>query len=252
MSKTIFITGATSGFGKATAKRFAEDGWKLIILGRREGRLEELAQTLSNAAVHSICADLRNEMRLKSALAELPEDFRAIDVLLNNAGLALGLSSADTCDLADWDTMVDTNIKALTHCTRHLLPSMVARGSGHIINISSTAAQYPYPGGNVYGATKAFVSHFSKNLRADLLGTGIRVTNIEPGMAESEFSLVRFKGDESAAEQVYEGTEPLKPEDIAEAIYWAVHQPTHVNINNIELMPVCQSWGPLAVQREKI
>lgn len=251
MSKTIFITGATSGFGRATAKRFADDGWRLIILGRREERLEELSQALSNTAVHSICADVRNEERLSAALDQLPREFRRIDVLVNNAGLALGLSSADKCELSDWDTMVDTNIKGLSYCTRYVLPDMVANKSGHIINLSSTAAQYPYPGGNVYGATKAFVSHFSKNLRADLLGTGIRVTNIEPGLAESEFSLVRFKGDASAAEQVYEGTEPLKPGDIAEAIYWAVHQPRHVNINNIELMPVCQSWGPLAVQREE-
>lgn len=251
MSKTIFITGATSGFGKATAQRFSEEGWKLIILGRRDERLEELSQALSNTAAHRICADVRDEEHVKSALENLPEEFREIDVLVNNAGLALGLGSADNCDLSDWDTMVDTNIKGLTHCTRHLLPAMVARGSGHIINISSTAAQYPYPGGNVYGATKAFVSHFSKNLRADLLGTGIRVTNIEPGLAESEFSLIRFKGDELAAEQVYEGTEPLQPENIAEAIYWAANQPRHVNINNIELMPVCQSWGPLAVHREE-
>lgn len=250
MPKTIFITGATSGFGRATAERFARAGWQLILLGRRAERLNELAKCLSGAPTHHLCADVRDREAVKAAIEAIPADFQAIDMLVNNAGLALGLSPAQDCDIDDWDTMVDTNIKGLTYCTRYVLPGMVSRGAGHIINISSVAAQYPYPGGNAYGATKAFVSQFSKNLRADLLGTGIRVTNLEPGLAESEFSLVRFGGDAEAARKVYEGTQPLRPEDIAEAIDWAVRQPAHVNINNIELMPVCQSWGPLAVHRQ--
>jgi len=250
MPKTIFITGATSGFGRATAERFAREGWQLILLGRRAERLNELAERLSGAAVHRLCADLRDREAVKAAIEAIPAEFQPIDVLVNNAGLALGLSPAQDCDISDWDTMVDTNIKGLTYCTRYVLPGMVSRGAGHIINISSVAAQYPYPGGNAYGATKAFVSQFSKNLRADLQGTGIRVTNLEPGLAESEFSLVRFGGDAEAARAVYQGTEPLRPEDIAEAVDWAVRQPAHVNINNIELMPVCQSWGPLAVYKK--
>lgn len=250
MGKTIFITGATSGFGRAIAAKFADAGWNLITLGRRQAKLDELCRRYSEIAVHSICADVRDEAAIRAAVSGLPPDLRKIDVLVNNAGLALGLTSIENADLRDWDIMVDTNIKGLTYCTRHIIPSMISNREGHIINISSTAAQYPYPGGNTYGATKAFVSQFSKNLRADLHGTGIRVTNIEPGLAESEFSVVRFKGDMTAAKKVYEGTKPLQPSDIADAIYWSVHQPAHVNINNIELMPVCQSWGPLAVHRE--
>lgn len=250
MAKTIFITGATSGFGEATVAKFANAGWNLIILGRRQERLNELYKRYSNVGVHRICADVRDEAAIKSGVDSLPSHLQKIDVLVNNAGLALGLTSIENTDLHDWDTMVDTNIKGLTYCTRHIVPRMIVNREGHIINISSTAAQYAYPGGNAYGATKAFVSQFSKNLRADLHGSGVRVTNIEPGLAESEFSLVRFKGDEAAAKKVYEGTQPLQPNDIAEAIYWSVQQPAHVNINNIEMMPVCQSWGPLPVHRQ--
>lgn len=250
MAKTIFITGATSGFGEATATKFASAGWNLIILGRRQERLDALCKSYTDVAVHSICADVRDEAAVKAGIDGLPSHLQKIDVLVNSAGLALGLTSVENADLGDWDIMVDTNIKGLTYCTRHVIPRMISSGEGHIINISSTAAQYPYPGGNAYGATKAFVSQFSKNLRADVHGSGVRVTNIEPGLAESEFSLVRFKGDVSAAKKVYEGTKPLQPIDIADAVYWSVQQPAHVNINNIEIMPVCQSWGPLAVHRE--
>ena len=250
MSKTIFITGASSGFGAATATKFAQEGWNLILLGRRRERLESLSQHFPESVFcHLICVDVRDAALVNEAIELLPARVRDIDVLVNSAGLALGMDPAQAADVADWDAMIDTNIKGLTYCTHAVLPKMIARSAGHIVNLSSTAAHYPYPGGNTYGATKAFVSQFSKNLRADLHGTGIRVSNIEPGLAESEFSLVRFKGDASAAKKVYEGTSPLQPVDIADAIHWAVHMPSHVNVNNIELMPVCQSWGPTAIHR---
>ena len=177
------------------------------------------------------------------------EPFAEVDVLLNNAGLALGLEPSWDVSIDDWDTMVDTNIKGLMYCTRAILPKMVRRNSGHVVNIGSTAGSWPYPGGNVYGGTKAFVQQFSRNLRADLIGTQVRVTYIAPGMAESEFSNVRFKGDEKMAAAVYKGAEPLRPKDIAEAVYWVVNRPAHVNINAVEMMPVDQTWGALAVSR---
>ncbi|MFO7752379.1 MAG: SDR family NAD(P)-dependent oxidoreductase, partial [Desulfobacteraceae bacterium] len=174
-----------------------------------------------------------------------------VDVLVNNAGLALGLEPAHRADLSDWEEMVDTNIKGLMYCTRALLPSMAKKGSGHIVNIGSIAGTYPYPGGNAYGASKAFVKQFSRNLRADLAGTGIKVTNIEPGLAETEFSIVRFKGDRDKAAKVYENTEPLVAEDIAQTVFWVVSTPSRVNINSVEIMPVCQAWGPLSVTRKE-
>jgi 3-hydroxy acid dehydrogenase / malonic semialdehyde reductase len=250
MPKTILITGATSGFGKASAELFRQNGWKLILTGRRGDRLNELREKLGPAAVHVAVFDVRDRQQVEDMLQELPEEFRDVDILLNNAGLALGLGPAQGADLDEWETMVDTNIKGLLYMTRLLLPGMVARGRGHIINIGSIAASWPYPGGNAYGATKAFVQQFSRNLRADLHGTGIRVTNIEPGLAESEFSVVRFGGDKEKAAKVYEGTEPLRPVDIAEIIYWTACQPAHVNINCLEVMPVCQSWGNFAVSRK--
>jgi 3-hydroxy acid dehydrogenase/malonic semialdehyde reductase len=182
---------------------------------------------------------------------DIPEKFGNIDILLNNAGLALGLGPAHETDLDEWETMVDTNIKGLLYMTRQILPAMVARKTGHIINLGSIAGSWPYPGGNTYGATKAFVQQFSRNLRADLAGTGIRVTNIEPGLAESEFSVVRFAGDAEKAAKVYEGTQPLTPGDIAEIIYWTASRPAHVNINAVEVMPVCQSWGNFVIDRQK-
>ena len=251
MSKVAFITGATSGFGAACARRFAADGWRLVLCGRRQERLDAVQTEVAEAVpVHAFPLDVCDEAAVNAAVAALPTEFAEIDLLINNAGLALGLEPAHRCDMEDWQRMVDTNIKGLIYCTRAVLPGMVARDRGHIVNIGSVAGTYPYPGGNVYGATKAFVKQFSLNLRADLLGTRVRVTNIEPGLAESEFSLVRFKGDDTQAAKVYQGTQPLRPEDIADIVYWATSRPAHVNINSIEVMPVCQAFAPLAISRE--
>ncbi|MBU1564748.1 MAG: SDR family oxidoreductase [Proteobacteria bacterium] len=250
MAKTILITGATSGFGRASAELFSHNGWKLILTGRRSDRLLELQEKLGPAAVHTAVFDVRDKKQVQEMVERLPEEFRNVDILLNNAGLALGLGPAHETDLDEWETMVDTNIKGMLYMTRLLLPGMVARRCGHIINIGSIAASWPYPGGNAYGGTKAFVQQFSRNLRADLHGTGIRVTNIEPGLAESEFSIVRFGGDKDKAAKVYEGTEPLTPVDIAEIIYWTASRPAHVNINCLEVMPVCQSWGNFVINRK--
>lgn len=246
MTKTILITGATSGFGAACARKFAGEGWRLVLVGRRRERLEALQQELAQAVQATITLDVRDRDAVLDAFADLTE----IDLLLNNAGLALGLESAWEVDLDDWETMVDTNIKGVMYCTRTLLPAMVARNRGHIINIGSTAGSWPYPGGNVYGATKAFVAQFSRNLRADLLGTRVRVSNLAPGMAETEFSNVRFKGDDAKADAVYRGTEPLRPEDIAEIVYFTATLPPHVNLNAVEVMSIDQAWGHLAVHRD--
>ncbi len=252
MNNTILITGATSGFGKACALRFAQEGWQLILAARRHKRLNNLQKKLSgDTPVHIVVLDVRDQQSVASAFQNLPENFSNIDVLVNNAGLALGLEPAHKSEPSDWDTMVDTNIKGLMYCTRTVLPGMVQRNRGHIINIGSVAGDWPYPGGNVYGATKAFVKQFSRNLRADLFGTAVRVTNIEPGLAESEFSVVRFKGDTQKAAEVYQGTQPITPEDIAEMIYWVATQPSHININRLEVMPTCQTWGPLAISRDE-
>ncbi len=249
--KTIFITGASSGFGEACARAFAAAGDRLILTARRKENLEALRDELVGAAgVHVVQLDVRNFTAIEAAVANLPAEFREIDVLVNNAGLALGLEPSHQVDIADWDVMVDTNIKGLMYCTRAILPGMVERKRGHIVNISSTAASWPYPGGNAYGGTKAFVSQFSRNLRADLLGKKVRVTCIEPGMAETEFSNVRFKGDGDKADQVYAGTEPLTAVDIAETVTWVVNRPAHVNINSLEVMTVDQAWGPFAIHRE--
>ncbi|NNG34488.1 SDR family oxidoreductase [Nakamurella aerolata] len=250
MSGTVFVTGASAGFGAAIARRFAREGWKVIATARRADRLAELKDQLGDA-VYVAALDVRDSDAIPALLAELPPEFAQIDVLVNNAGLALGLGPAQEADLGDWDTMIDTNVTGLVHVTRAVLPGMVQRGRGHVINIGSTAASYPYPGGNVYGATKAFVHQFSLNLRADLPGTGVRVTCIEPGMVGgTEFSVVRFDGDQRKANQVYAGVDPLTADDVAESVYWATNQPAHVNINLIELMPVAQSSGPLAIHRE--
>ncbi len=252
MSQIAFITGATSGFGAACARLFAANGWSLVLCGRRRERLDALRAELAEAApVHAVALDVRDEAAVNAAVAALPAEFAEIDLLVNNAGLALGLEPAHRCDMEDWQRMVDTNIKGLMYCTRAILPGMVARDRGHIVNIGSVAGTYPYPGGNVYGATKAFVKQFSLNLRADLLGTRVRVTNVEPGLAESEFSLVRFKGDEGKANKTYEGTQPLRPEDIADIVFWAATRPAHVNLNSIEVMPVCQATGPFAISRQQ-
>jgi 3-hydroxy acid dehydrogenase / malonic semialdehyde reductase len=245
MAKTILITGATSGFGAACARRFADAGWQLLLVGRRGERLEQMRTELGSVVAAALTLDVRDRQAVQAALTDLPD----IDVLLNNAGLALGLEPTWQVDLDDWEAMVDTNIKGVMYCTRTVLPGMVARNAGHIINIGSTAGSWPYPGGNVYGATKAFVQQFSRNLRADLLGTRVRVTNLDPGLAESEFSSVRFKGDEQRAAKVYAQTEPLLPADIAEIIFFVANLPPHVNVNAMEVMTIHQSWAPLAIHR---
>jgi 3-hydroxy acid dehydrogenase/malonic semialdehyde reductase len=247
--KTILVTGATAGFGAAFARRFVKDGHRVIATGRREDRLAELKKELGDK-VHIAKLDVTDEKAVAGFLDTLPADWREIDVLVNNAGLALGLSPAWDADLKDWDTMIATNISGLVHMTRAILPGMVARNRGTIINLGSIAGNYPYPGGHVYGATKAFVQQFSLNLRADLAGKNIRVTDIQPGLVGgSEFSAVRFGGDKEKAASVYAGTTPLMPEDIAEAASWIVALPEHMNINRIEMMPTCQASAGLAVKR---
>ena len=248
---TVVITGASSGFGRAAAKRFASEGYRLVLMARRLELLTDLASSLEEEAqCHVVELDVRDSGAVSEAFATLPELFHQPEILINNAGLALGLSGADAVELDDWETMVDTNIKGLMYCTRACLPMMVEQGRGHVINMGSVAANWPYPGGNVYGGTKAFVQQFTRNLRADLLGKGVRATVIEPGMCETEFSVVRFSGDQSKAAAVYEGMKPLSAEDIADVIVWVALRPAHVNINQIELMPVEQSWSPFAVHRE--
>ncbi|NVN90612.1 MAG: SDR family oxidoreductase [Desulfuromonadales bacterium] len=250
--KTFFITGASAGFGAACASIFAETGNRLVLTARRSDPLLALQRELAEKAeVHVMSLDVRDRQAVARAVESLPAPFRDIDVLINNAGLALGLEPAHKVDLDDWETMVDTNIKGLMYCTRLILPGMVERNRGHIINLGSVAGSWPYPGGNAYGGTKAFVEQFSLNLRCDLLGTRVRVTCIQPGMAETEFSKVRFKGDDKKAAQVYSGTEALTAEDIAETIHWVVNRPEHVNINTLELMSVDQAWGPFAIHRKK-
>ena len=251
MSKIALITGASSGFGKACARAFAAAGYALILVARSEEKLQQLAAELrSTTAVHVACADMMDAVAVKALVQNLPEPFRAVDVLINNAGLALGVAPAYDADLNDWETMVDTNIKGLMRITHHLLPGMVERNRGHIINMGSVAGSWPYPGGNVYGGTKAFVQQFSRNLRAELLGKQIRVTNLEPGMAETQFSIVRMKGNTEKASQVYENTQPLTAGDIADIALWVASLPPHVNINTLEVMPTCQAWNPFAVSRD--
>ncbi len=251
MSNTVFITGASSGFGEACARKFAQHGSTLILAARREDRIQALAEELSEQTrVHSVVLDVRDRSAIFSTIENLPEPFKAIDILVNNAGLALGLQGADAASLDDWETMVDTNIKGLMFCTRAILPGMVSRGGGHVVNLGSVAASWPYPGGNVYGGTKAFVQQFSRNMRADLLGKRIRVSNVEPGMCETEFSVVRFEGDQDKADAVYAGMTPLTAPDIAEIVYWVTALPAHINVNQLEVMPTAQAWSPFAVHRE--
>ncbi len=246
---TVMVTGASSGYGEATARRFAALGARVILTGRREAPLKALAAELGDRTL-PVAFDVGSKEQVHAAIDALPAPFDKVDILVNNAGLALGLEPSWKTDLTEWETMVQTNILGVLYCTRRLLPGMVERGRGHVINISSIAANYPYPGGNVYGATKAFVKQLSLNLRADLLGHPVRVTNIEPGLSKTNFSVVRFRGDESAADKAYEGVQPLSGDDIAEACIWAATLPAHVNINRIELMPTMQANGPLAVHRE--
>jgi len=249
--QTALITGASTGIGKATAQSLASEGIKLILLARREPLLKELQNELSNfTECHIISCDINDHKTLIAELDRLPKDFKEIDIFINNAGLALGLNPAHETDWLDWQTMIQTNCLSLAFLTRQILPGLVERNHGHIINIGSIAGSYAYKGANVYGATKAFVEQFSSNLRSDLLGSAIRVTNVEPGMLnESEFSLVRFKGNEDRANDVYQGLTPLNSEDVAETIRWIIAQPPHVNINRIEIMPVHQALaGPTTIK----
>ncbi|MDE8346553.1 MAG: SDR family NAD(P)-dependent oxidoreductase [Acidocella sp.] len=248
--KTILITGASAGFGAAFARRFITDGHRVIATARRTDRLDALCAELGDH-LHPARLDVTDPAAVAGFIETLPAAWRQIDVLVNNAGLALGLSPAWEAKLEDWDTMIATNITGLTHVTRAILPGMVARNDGIILNLGSVAGEYPYPGGHVYGATKAFVRQFSLNLRADLAGKNIRVTDMEPGMVMgSEFSKVRFGGDDSKAEAVYAGTQSLTPEDIAESAAWLISLPAHMNVNRIEMMPTCQASGPFAVKRQ--
>ncbi len=248
MTKTVLITGATSGFGKAAARRFVKDGWQVIGTGRRADRLQALVKELGADKMHAASFDISDSGALDAAIAALPGAFRNIDLLINNAGLALGTAPAQKADLGQWQTMIDTNVRGLVTLTHKLLPGLIER-KGAIINISSVAASYPYPGGNVYGGTKAFVVQFSLGLRSDLHGTGVRVTCVEPGMTETEFTLVRTKGDQSASDKLYKGADPMTGEDIAETLLWIANLPPHMNINRIELMPVNQSFSPFQVYR---
>ncbi|MBT4020166.1 MAG: SDR family NAD(P)-dependent oxidoreductase [Alphaproteobacteria bacterium] len=246
---TVLVTGATAGFGAAMARKYAADGAKVIITGRRADRLAALKDEIGDNA-HTLNFDIQDQDAVFKAIESLPADFSDITILVNNAGLAMGMGSADTADMNDWNTMVATNISGLIAMTGAVLPGMVARNRGHIVNLGSVAGTYPYPGGNVYGATKAFVHQFSLNLRADLVDKNVRVTCVEPGMAETEFSVVRFDGDESKAADVYKGMKAMTPEDVAEAIYWATMMPAHVNINTVEMMATVQAFGPFSVHRE--
>ncbi|GAA0377103.1 SDR family NAD(P)-dependent oxidoreductase [Brevundimonas terrae] len=248
MSKTVLITGATAGFGLAAARRFAAEGWKVIATGRRSERLAALVEELGADVVHPLVFDIRDAAAIDAALADLPEAFGSIDLLINNAGLALGTGPAQEADLGQWQQMVDTNITGLMTITHRMLPRLIER-AGAIINISSVAANYPYRGGNAYGGTKAFVRQFSLGLRSDLHGTGVRVTSIEPGMAETEFTLVRTGGDQGASDSLYQGANPMTAEDIAETLYWVASLPAHLNINTLELMPVSQSFAGFQVAR---
>ena len=250
---TVLVTGATAGFGEATARRFLAQGHKVIALGRRTERLEALKASLpadQQKKLLTLAVDVCDSAKVDHLAAALPAEFAKVSVLVNNAGLALGLEPAHQSVLSDWDRMIDTNIKGLVHMTRAILPGMVERKRGHVINLGSVAANYPYPGGNVYGGTKAFVKQFSLNLRADLLGTPVRVTCVEPGMcAGTEFSNVRFKGDDGKAESVYSGVQALSADDIAETIFWSATLPSHMNINVLEVMPVQQASAPFSVHR---
>ena len=246
----VFVTGASSGFGAEMARVFVRNGHRVIASARRTERLDQLAQELGSALL-PLELDVCDGNAITRVLASLPQEWQAIDVLINNAGLALGIEPAQRASLEDWSTMIATNCQGLVAMTHALLPQMVARGSGLVINIGSVAGHYPYPGGNVYGATKAFVEQFTLNLRADLVGTGVRATNLAPGLCGgTEFSNVRFKWDNDAAAKVYQGTVPLSAQDIANTAYWVATLPAHININQIEMMPTCQGFSPFTIKRD--
>lgn len=248
--RVALITGATSGFGAALARRLSHAGGRVIATGRRVERLNELVADCAPGTILARTMDIRSAASIEGAISELPYGFAEVDILFNNAGLALGLERAQHARLDDWQDMIATNVTGLVQVTHAVLPGMVARGSGHIVNMSSVAATYPYPGGNICGATKAFVRQFSLNLRADLLGTALRVTSVEPGMCETEFSAVRFRGDVAAADSIYRGMTPLSADDVVDAIEAVLRLPRHINVNTLELMPVQQAFGPFAVSRE--
>lgn len=249
MTRTAFITGATSGIGEAATRAFVEAGWRVVATGRRADRLEALAGSVGEDRVRTLAFDVRDEAARDAALATLEPDFAEPDLLVNNAGLALGTAAAQDADLDQWKTMIDTNVTALVSMTRRLLPALIARKGG-IINVSSVAASYPYKGGNAYGGTKAFVRQFSLGLRADLHGTGVRVTSIEPGMVETEFTLVRTGGDQTASDTLYGGADPMTAEDIAATLLWIATLPPHLNVNSLELMPTSQSFAGFQVARQ--
>ncbi|KHD46634.1 SDR family NAD(P)-dependent oxidoreductase [Streptococcus hongkongensis] len=252
MSKKIAcVTGASAGFGTAIVAKLVEDGYKVIMIARRLDKLNQLQNQFGQETVYPLQMDITQIDIVKNGLESLPEEWRAIDLLVNNAGLAIGLDKAYEAKFEDWMTMINTNIVGLTFLTRQILPQMVERNSGMIINLGSTAGTIPYPGGNIYGATKAFVKQFSLNLRADLAGTKIRVTTIEPGLCEgTEFSSVRFGGDQERVAAIYRGAHAIQAVDIANTVSWIINQPEHVNINRIEMMPVSQSYGPQPVFRD--
>lgn len=246
----VLVTGASAGFGEEIARVFARNGHRVIAAARRGDRLARLHAELGERLL-PITLDVTRSEDIPAALDALPPEWREIDVLINNAGLALGTEPAWQCSLDEWETMIATNVKGLVAVTRAVLPGMVERHRGLVINLGSIAGETPYPGGNVYGATKAFVEQFTRNLRADLVGTGIRATNLAPGLCGgTEFSNVRFRGDDDAAAKVYAGTQPLTAADIAATAYWIATLPAHVNVNHIELMPTCQGYGPLNIKRE--
>ena len=251
MTLTLLVTGATSGFGRAIAERSIRDGHRVVAAGRRQDRLQELREAMGDRLL-PVALDVTDAGAVADLPGSLPEGWREVDVLVNNAGLALGLEPAHRADLTQWDQMVATNIVGLMHVTRAILPGMVDRDRGHVVNLGSIAGDFPYPGGHVYGGTKAFVEQFSLNLKADLVGTAVRVTNVAPGLSGgTEFSTVRFGGDLGKAAAVYRGVQPLTAEDVAEAVAWVIGLPLHVNVNRIELMPTCQGPGPLAVKRRE-
>jgi serine 3-dehydrogenase (NADP+) len=249
MTKTAMITGATAGIGAAAVRRFANAGWRVIATGRRADRLKKLVEEFGADKVFTLAFDMRKPAAIEAALATLPESFRNIDLLINNAGLALGTAPAQKADLEQWNQMIETNVTGLVTITHKLLATLIAQ-KGAIINISSVAASYPYPGGNVYGGTKAFVAQFSLGLRSDLHGTGVRVTSVEPGMAETEFTLVRTSGNQTASDNLYKGANPMTAENVAETLFWIATLPPHMNINRIELMPVNQSFSPFQIHRD--
>ena len=253
MTLTVLITGATAGFGAAIAKRLVADGHRVIATGRRAERLEAFATEAGGQKAGKVlpfALDVTDAAAVAALPGSLPAAWREVDVLVNNAGLALGLEPAHKADVTQWDKMIATNVTGLVHMTHALLPGMVERDRGHVVNLGSIAGSYPYPGGHIYGGTKAFVKQFTLNLKADLIGTFVRVTDIEPGLCGgTEFSEVRFAGDKDRAAKLYAGVESIRAEDIAETVSWVIGLPRHVNINRIEIMPTCQAPGPLPVKR---